>query len=39
MRRLKRLACSGVSSGTANCAAPGVPKSLVMLPIAMISVS
>ena len=39
MRRLNRLACSGVSSGTANLAAPGVPKSLVTLPTEIISVS
>ena len=38
-RRLKRLAWSGVSSGTANSAAPGVPKSLVTLPTAITSVS
>ena len=38
-RRLNRAAWSGVSSGTACCAAPGVPKSLVTLPTAMISVS
>ena len=29
----------GVSSGTENCLAPGVPKSLVMLPTATTSVS
>ena len=38
-RRLKRAACAGVSRGTACSATPGVPKSLVRLPIAMTSVS
>ena len=38
-RRLKRDAWLAVSSGTANSAAPGVPKSFVTLPIATINVS
>ena len=38
-RRLKRSACASVSSGTAYSATPGVPKSLVMLPTAITSVS
>ena len=38
-RRLNRVACSGVSSAIACCATPGVSKSLLTVPIAMMSVS
>ena len=38
-RRLKRVACSGVSSFSAYSATPGVPKSLLWLPTEMTSVS